>query len=327
MIELKENTLNFQFPEVHQDAVCSIKFERTLRIPDDNTPYSLPPGLGQFPVKHIDDYAENLPSEWAAHGGVFIPLYQSEALWLNFDGDYPCAVKIAAGKINAVDGSKWSKTLSTEDQDYVVIPEQPWLDGFNVSEGFIRQFVAMPLGEGYTAEEQITGKAEHGGLQIIVYPMKQSFYEKLKTKRDAVPEHVCFMMASPAAEYPMGLAPGGLMRQEIYDDDYGIDAWDQENGFKCFVHLVNSQVYGDITGTKPPHKPPSAKDYNDQGLPWFEYYSDSAAISGSQTLSGLSSIGAATIQKTGKPLADNEALTPLKVKSLGSTNIVRQGIF
>ena len=51
-------------------------------------------------------------------------------------------------------------------------PEQPWLDGFNVSEDFIRQFIAMPLGEGFTAEEQITGKAEHGGLQIIVYPMK-----------------------------------------------------------------------------------------------------------------------------------------------------------
>ncbi len=28
----------------------------------------------------------------------------------------------------------------------------------------IRQFVAMPLGEGYTAEEQLTGEAQHGGL-------------------------------------------------------------------------------------------------------------------------------------------------------------------
>ena len=43
-------------------------------------------------------------------------------------------------------------------------------------EDFIRQFVAMPLGEGFTAEEQITGKAEHGGLQIIVYPMKHEAY-------------------------------------------------------------------------------------------------------------------------------------------------------
>ena len=112
----------------------------------------------------------------ATHGGVFIPMYQSEALWINFSGDYPCAVKIAAGKINAVSGKSWSNGLSDDPQDYAVIPEQPWLDGFNVSEDFIRQFVAMPLGEGFTAEEQITGKAEHGGLQIIVYPMKHDVY-------------------------------------------------------------------------------------------------------------------------------------------------------
>jgi hypothetical protein len=49
----------------------------------------------------------------------------------------------------------------------VVVPEQPWLDGYCVEKGIIRQFVAMPLGAGYTAEEQISGKAEHGGLQIM----------------------------------------------------------------------------------------------------------------------------------------------------------------
>jgi len=27
----------------------------------------------------------------------------------------------------------------------------------------------MPLGAGYTAEEQITGKADHGGLKIVVH--------------------------------------------------------------------------------------------------------------------------------------------------------------
>lgn len=139
-----------------------------------NTPS--PPGLGRFPVEHVDDFADNLPDTWRTHGGVFIPMYQSETLWINFSGDYPCAVKIAAGKINAVSGEPWSNGLSADPQDYAVIPEQPWLDGFNVSEDFIRQFIAMPLGEGFTAEEQITGKAEHGGLQIIVYPMKYDVY-------------------------------------------------------------------------------------------------------------------------------------------------------
>lgn len=31
---------------------------------------------------------------------------------------------------------------------YLVAPDQPWLDGFCVQKGLIRQFVAMPLGQG-----------------------------------------------------------------------------------------------------------------------------------------------------------------------------------
>lgn len=32
--------------------------------------------------------------------------------------------------------------------------------------------------EGYTAEEQLTGAAKHGGLQLSVCPMKREVYEK-----------------------------------------------------------------------------------------------------------------------------------------------------
>ena len=66
----------------------------------------------------------------------------------------------------------------------MVSSEQPWLDGYCVEKGLIRQFVAMPLGSGYSAEEQLSGKAEHGGMQIIVYPMKKSVFEKRFPERD-----------------------------------------------------------------------------------------------------------------------------------------------
>lgn len=56
------------------------------------------------------------------------------------------------------------------------IPDQPRLDGFCVEKGVIRQFVAMPLGSGYSAEEQLTGKAEHGGIQLLVHPLKKEAY-------------------------------------------------------------------------------------------------------------------------------------------------------
>ena len=57
MIELLNNQLIFRFPDVHKKAGCSIDFQRTLRIPDDNREYPLPPGLGAFPLRHVDDFA------------------------------------------------------------------------------------------------------------------------------------------------------------------------------------------------------------------------------------------------------------------------------
>lgn len=256
-------------------------------------------------------------------------MYQSEALWINFSGDYPCAIKVAAGKINAVSGEAWTTELCDAPQDYVVLPEQPWLDGFNVSEGFIRQFVAMPLGEGFSAEEQITGEGEHGGLQIIAYPMKAEIYKKLF--EDIRHEDACYemepMFCCEMASADMGLAPGGLMRQEIYDDGYGLDAWDQTQGARCFIHLANNEVYQSITGSQPPHKPPTSKQYEIAGILWFDYYSDKTAIGGSETLAGLKSVGAKMIEAGKGVLSDNQSVSPANIHKLGSAEVVRQGEF
>jgi hypothetical protein len=329
MIELDDDVLHFRFPEVHPKAGCRIDFQRTLRLPDDNRAYALPPGLGRFPLAHVDDHADRLPETWRRHGGVFLSIYQAEALWLHFDGGYPCAIKIAAGKINAVSGAPWSNGLSAKPQDYVVSSEQPWLDGFNVAEGLIRQFVAMPLGEGFTAEEQLTGAAEHGGLQIVVYPMKGERYAEL-FERPIVEEKSSYagprVMFSRARAPEMGLAPGGLMRQEIYEDEYGLDAWDLEHGARCFVHLANSAQYHAITGRQPPHKPPTAREYTQAGLPWFDYYSDGKVLPGSGVLGRLASIAAKVIGKGQGPLADNEPVEPAVVK-LGKKGMVREGEF
>ena len=89
-----------------------------------------------------------------------MPMYQSEALWIRFSAHYPFAVKIAAGKINAVSGEAWTTELQSEPQNYLVVPEQPWLDGFSVGAGLIRRFVAMPLGAGDSVEEKLTARAD-----------------------------------------------------------------------------------------------------------------------------------------------------------------------
>ena len=104
MIELKDDELVFRFPEVHESAKLRVGFQRTLRIPDDNRAYPLPPGFGTFPLNHVDDYADRVPEAWRRHGGVFLPMHQAEAMWINFRTSYPMAVKVAAGKIGRIDG-------------------------------------------------------------------------------------------------------------------------------------------------------------------------------------------------------------------------------
>ena len=321
MVELNNNELVFRFSDVHEDAVCRIDFQRTLRIPDDNREYPLPPGLGSFPLEHVEDHSDRLSPSWSTHGGALLPMYQAEAMWLNFSSEsgFPFAVKIAAGKINAVTGKTWRNELVKQPQDYVVIPDQPWLDGFCVQKGLIRQFVAMPLGQGYTAEEQISGEAEHGGLQIVVYPMKKERYLEM-LKLNPPP---CWS-SSPCAKESMGLAPGGLMRQEIYEDDYGYDAWDLNLSSRCFVHILNSTQWMVVTGRPAPGKPPTASDYTNSGLPWFDYYDDSLnALDGAKKLAGLDSVAAKAVKLGNKPLTANQSIKQPTVisLSLGSNQI------
>ncbi len=326
MVEMRGSELIFRFPQVHEDAVCRVSFQRTLRIPDDNRSYPLPPGLGRFPLEHVQMHSPRLPAAWSKHGGVLLPMYQSEAMWINFDSEtggrhsqgYPFAIKVAAGKINAISGEAWGDELVEHPQDYVVVPDQPWLDGFCIQKGLIRQFVAMPLGQGYSAEEQLTGEAVMGGLQIIVYPMKKDHYKKLLQKRESMkaPEIYCSM--SVVQEPSMGLAPGGLMHQEIYEDRYGFDAWETGCSSRCFVHILNSEQWAAAIGKPAPGQAPTAAEYTDAGLPWFEYYNDQIAhLPGATSLAALDSVAAKGIKLGQTPLKENDPVTPGKVVGCG----------
>jgi len=311
MIELRRDALEFRFPEVHADAILRIDFQRTLRIPDGDREYPLPPGLGRFPLRHVDDFAARLPEKWREHGGVMMPMFQSEALWLNFSSpeDYPFAVKIAAGKINAVSGESWREGLHRDPQDYCTVPDQPWLDGFCVEEGVVRQFVAAPLGKGASVEEQITGAAEHGGLQILVHPLKGSIWEKERSET----LHECFSIKSCdlACSPQMGLAPGGRMRQEIYKDRRDFADWDQRVRARCFVHLADSQTWRGVTGELPPLPPPTSAQYEAAGLPWFDHFdAELEALGGAEAFAQLKS--AANINGL---LPENMAVDPVHVVS------------
>lgn len=286
--DTNEIEFTFEFADEQGENIehsATVQFQRTLRVPDDGKEYPLPAGLGSFPLFHSRSKALNLPDHMTSRGGVVFPIYPFEAAWMNFGctSGLPVALRIAAGKINAVSGNAWAET-TPEIQDYVVLPEQFWLDGFNTGNDQVRQFVAAKLGGNLTVEEQLTGEAEWGGIQILAVPMKLTKYQELlRRRREEIFEGfeddcsvVCYSAAPPASWdegdfemcLDMGMGQGGMIKQSIEEDPYAIDDWDFKNAQRVFVSMVDAREWQKVGGGYVP-TPITPETYENEGIPWF----------------------------------------------------------
>jgi hypothetical protein len=121
------------------------------------------------------------------------------------------------------------------------------------------------------------------------------------------------------------------MRQEIYEDPFDLNDWDLDSGSRCFVHIANLLVWRMVTDEAPPMVPFTAVEYNQYGLPWFDYYSDnSKPLKGSGKLKGLKSVVEMGKTKGDKPLPENESVEPGNIVKLGKglkKGQVREGTF
>lgn len=287
-----------------------VRFIRTLRLPETGT-HPLPPGLGEFPLRRVEDYPETVPAEWLARGGVMLPVYLREAMWLSFGGtSEPAALQVGVGKVCAVSGRPWSPRPARKPQNYVVLPRQPWLDGINSGKGTVRQFVAVPLGLGATVEGQVTGEEVWGGVQLQSFPLNDTALHAWREEQRRLAEAAeqrrrsaaaagyggAMPMApgsapqwgapapapasagsAPRAAAAMGLGVGGSMRQEVYKDDRPLSDWATTAAGRVFVHLVTPPEWRRITGEAPPPSPVDRAAYTRAGLPWFDYYDEDAA--------------------------------------------------
>jgi len=313
-------------------ARFAVSFQSTLRIPDDGRTYLLPPGLGVFPIFKVDDYAERVPPLLRAQGGAFIAMYKREALWLGFDAApwKPSVVRVAVGRINAVSGEEHRAGLRADPQTYIVCPDQPWLDGIKTGPGSVRQFVAMPLGQGYTVEAALRGTEEFGGIQITVFePKPGRFPEQPPIEAATGPQRFGGIKPARAATQTMGLGAGGVMKQKIYPDAYGIETWDLENYGRVAVHIVNSEQFFDITGIEAPPPPIDARTYTAHGLPWFDLYDEAREdLPRSERLVGVKTIaerdaegGEATAGNASVDIAESR-IEKLRPEALGVPTVL-----
>ncbi|MDP3770408.1 MAG: hypothetical protein U1A25_00665 [Candidatus Sungbacteria bacterium] len=255
-----------------------IMFYRTCRVPRaQGLVNALPAGVGHFPLFRVADFP-NAPEHWT-QDGYFIPMYPQEAMWIGFAvRGGPVALLVSAGMVNAVSGMRFEPVLSQDPQNYLAVPPQPWLDGFKRTQGeSVYQFVAAELGSGETAEEQILGSAEFGGLQFSLYTPKVEI-KSIERPR----EHVLYAVATSEAvrtrggvlSRDMGLGAGGAISQKIYPDPYlegrGVrEVWGDQADFHAVMHIVHSMDFEAITGSVPPATPITYEFYQQNGYPWF----------------------------------------------------------
>jgi hypothetical protein len=296
----------------------TVDFQRTLRIPETGL-HPLPPGLGRFPLRRVADYPDTAPAEWLSRGGVMLPIYQREAMWLSFSASEPTALQVGVGKVCAVSGLPWIERLIGDPQNYVALPRQPWLDGINAGDGFIHQFVAVPLGSGATVEGQVTGEEIHGGVQLRAVGLTEEALAKwraeqaMRTECCADPMMDGCPMPTPMAA-SMGLGAGGRIRQEVYADDRPLADYDESGARRVFVHLCSAAQWTAITGEVPPPTPVDRDAYVDAGLPWFDLYdADASDLEHSEILTNVKTVGEKLGLQDGPFVAvDHEKVVALK---------------
>jgi hypothetical protein len=118
----------------------------------------------------------------------------------------------------------------------------------------------------------------------------------------------------------MGLGAGGKIQQEIYADQYGVDAWSSVVASRLCVHTCNAMMWRAITGENPPHPPLTAKEYARYRIPLFDFYRDDlTALNETKELAAVKSIGEITEEKGLGGEHPDEEIDPSLIIQYGNT--------
>ena len=124
------------------------------------------------------------------------------------------------------------------------------------------------------------------------------------------------------AKIELGLAAGGKMKQQIIEDPYGHTFWDESTKARIFIHIVNSEMYEQITGETVPPTPITAQTYSSYNYPWFDFYNeDTGSVGKSNILSQVKSVKEVDQEKYAWPQQNDSSVQINNVTTIkGSFN-------
>ncbi|TEB27289.1 hypothetical protein FA13DRAFT_1816431 [Coprinellus micaceus] len=284
----------------------TIRFHRTLRVPDAGGTSELPPDLGTFPFFPVDQLGARVPEETKKRGGFITPMFRREALWISLDSKikktsrqsvYRC-IDVDKG-VNVVSGASTTNPspLNRELQDYYVVAgRQPWIDGISTGEGTVRQFVVTEMHKGFTVEEQ----------------------DKF-TKKSTI------LAFGPSAG---GTLVNGLClvshreeechKQELYRDTESVRTYNQQLARRFHIHIIAPELWEELTGVLPPVTPVTREMYTRHSVPWYKLFDDYAEsiaeiskdLTSVRSVSALDKASANVSYKAEGPVIDPDAPPP-----------------
>ena len=76
----------------------------------------------------------------------------------------------------------------------------------------------------------------------------------------------------------MGIAAGGMIKQNIRKDTNSADIWDTNRSKLINIQFINSVRFEEITGMLTPPTPISPQTYADKGLPFFQFLNEGPSV-------------------------------------------------
>jgi hypothetical protein len=112
-----------------------------------------------------------------------------DAFWLGFEVEEGLffAVTIDVDGRNALTGHKgWSRALELEPKNFLLIPDQPWLDAMVGQEGRLQQLIPR-----FDHEARPIGFASGGEIRLVIYPIEAGALEPplLQQPKGPVPQY------------------------------------------------------------------------------------------------------------------------------------------
>ena len=297
LVREKRRAVEARFLDLGKEGLRSILLQMAHRIADTNrascttleiTIHQTAPLAGEtMPVaftplslRRSEECVSGVLQCWLPTSAVLFPVHPWETLAIHFDGRYPLAARVAAGGIDVVTGTPAGSGLGRSPQNYFVTSTQRWLDGFLSEQGRIRQFVAVPSGQGLSAQEQIPGATPTSAtLQMEITPLRPSSYferhirrgiptklsevifELVDQARQTRPERTLRLRASGSglAVIPtLGIAAGDSQMQPVYEDRYDLSDWDTARTVPVTFVLCAAHAWCSLTGDRLPPCPPRA---------------------------------------------------------------------